>query len=82
MALHKAERCPEGKMDLVLDSSQPLDEHDFDLLSETDCMRRLVVANKHDLTPAWTAVDFAEGGLAGAAAATVAVKTGVKKTVR
>ena len=46
---------------VVLDSSQPLDEHDFDLLSETDCMRRLVVANKHDLTPAWTAIDFAEG---------------------
>ena len=44
---------------VVLDSSQPLDEHDFDLLSETDSMRRLVVANKHDLPPAWRESDFA-----------------------
>ena len=44
---------------VVLDSSQPLDAHDFDLLSETDSMRRLVVANKHDLPPAWRDSDFA-----------------------
>ena len=43
----------------VLDSSRPLDEDDFDLLRETDSRRRLVVANKHDLPPAWRRSDFA-----------------------
>ena len=38
---------------VVLDRSQPLDSADFDLLGDTARVRRLVVANKADLPPAW-----------------------------
>ena len=43
----------------VLDQSQPLDPADFDLLDETALALRLVVANKMDLTAAWTPSDLA-----------------------
>ena len=38
---------------LVLDRSQPLDEEDRDVISQTIDNNRLIVANKIDLPPAW-----------------------------
>jgi tRNA modification GTPase len=43
---------------VVLDSSRPLEEADFELLRETGDIVRLVVVNKHDLPAAWTASDL------------------------
>jgi tRNA modification GTPase len=55
---------------VVLDASQELDAADFALLVETERLRRIVVANKRDLPPAWTSARFAP------AAADVSSKTG------
>jgi tRNA modification GTPase len=43
----------------VLDVSRPLDEADFDLLRETSELPRIVVANKSDLSHAWSPSDLA-----------------------
>jgi len=40
---------------VVLDASRALEDADFDLLRETSESTRIVVANKSDLPPAWTA---------------------------
>ncbi len=39
---------------VMLDASAPLEPADFDLLRDTQQSRRIVVANKSDLPPAWT----------------------------
>ena len=42
---------------VVLDGSRPLEQPDFALLHETSGSPRLVLANKSDLAPAWSATD-------------------------
>jgi tRNA modification GTPase len=42
---------------VVLDRSQPLGDDDRDLLAHTTGRRRVLVANKADVEPAWTAID-------------------------
>jgi tRNA modification GTPase len=48
---------------LVLDRSAPLTTDDRDLLATTESARRIVVANKADLRPAWDVADVAPGAL-------------------
>jgi tRNA modification GTPase len=45
---------------VVVDGSQPLETADVELLRETSALPRLVVGNKHDLTPAWSSADVGE----------------------
>jgi tRNA modification GTPase len=45
---------------VVVDGSQPLEAADVELLRETSALPRLVVGNKHDLTPAWSSTDVGE----------------------
>ena len=45
---------------VVLDSSQPLEDADFDLLRETARRPRLIIANKRDLPGAWSAAHVLE----------------------
>jgi tRNA modification GTPase len=46
---------------VVLDMSHPLEVADFDLLTDTASVPRVVVANKIDLTPAWSGAHLSFG---------------------
>jgi tRNA modification GTPase len=48
---------------VVLDSSQPLEDEDVDLLGETAAVPRLVVANKSDLPALWRGSDLGQPSL-------------------
>lgn len=52
---------------VVLDASQPLKDDDHHLLMETSNAARVIVANKSDLTPAWTVEEIGGGAISASA---------------